>query len=51
MKLLGRTKRKITKDKNGENISYLQITEVVFIYCNAVNNSYLQNSSLAYISS
>ena len=51
MKLLGRTKRKIKKDKNGENISYLQITEVVFIYCNVVNNSYLQNSSFAYISS
>ena len=31
MKLLGSTKSKITKDKNGENIPYLEITEVVLI--------------------
>ena len=30
MKLLGSTKNKITKDKNGENVPYLEITEVVF---------------------
>ena len=34
---------KITKDKNGENISYLESTEVVLIHCNVVNNSYQQN--------
>ena len=44
MKLLGSTKSKITKDKNGENIPYLEITEVVLIHCNVVNNSYQQNS-------
>ena len=30
-KLLGSTKSKITKDKNGENVPHLEITEVVFI--------------------
>ena len=32
MKLLGSTKNKITKDGNGENISYLESTEVVLVY-------------------
>ena len=27
MKLLGSTKSKITKDKNGENVPYLEINE------------------------
>ena len=44
MKLLGNTKSKITKDENGENVPYLDITEVVLIACNVVNNSYQQNS-------
>ena len=39
MKLLGSTKSKITKDKNGENVHYFQITEVVLMHCNVVNNS------------
>ena len=33
MKLLGSTKSKITKNKNGENVSHLEITEVVLIHC------------------
>ena len=40
MKLLGSTKNKIAKYKNGENVPYLEITEVVLIHCNVVNNSY-----------
>ena len=40
MKLLGSTKSKITKDKNGEDVLYLEIAEVVLIHCNVVNNSY-----------
>ena len=43
MKLLGSTKNKITKDENGENIPHLEITEVVLIHCNTVNNDYQQN--------
>ena len=38
MKWLGSTKSKITKDKNGENVPYLEITEVVLIHCNIVNS-------------
>ena len=44
MELLGSTKRKITKDKNGEKVPYLEITEVVLIHFNIVNNSYQENS-------
>ena len=40
MKLLGGTESKITKDKNGKNVPYLEITEVVLIYCNVPNNNY-----------
>ena len=38
----------ITKDENGENVPYLEITEVVLIHCNVVNNSYQQNSRVLY---
>ena len=38
VKLLGSTKSKITKDKNGENLPHLEITEVELIHCNIVNN-------------
>ena len=43
MKLLGSTKSNTTKDENRENVSYLEITEVVLTHCNVVNNSYQQN--------
>ena len=43
-KLFGSTKSKITKDKNGENVPHLEITEVVLVHCNMVNNDYQQNS-------
>ena len=33
MKLLGSTENKITEDKNGENVPYVEITEVVLGYC------------------
>ena len=38
MKLLGSTKNKITKDKNGETVLHLEFTEVVLVHCNMVNN-------------
>ena len=38
MKLLGSSENKITKDKNGENVPHLVITEVVLVHCNTVNN-------------
>ena len=44
LKLLGSTTSKIIKNKNGENVPYLEIKKVVLIRCNVVNNSYKQNS-------
>ena len=41
MKLLFEsTKSKITKDKNGENVPHLEITEVVLVHCNIANKDY-----------
>ena len=48
MKLLGSTKIKITKDKNGKNVPHLEIVELVLIHCNIVNNNYQQNSRISY---
>ena len=48
MKLLGTTKSKIKKDKNGKNVPHLEITELVLIHCNIVNNDYQQNSRVLY---
>ena len=52
MKLLGSTKSKITKDKNGENVPHLEIVELVLIHCNIVDNNYQQKfSNIIYICS
>ena len=48
MKLLGSTKSKITKNKNGENVPHLKITEVVLVRCNVASNNYQQNSIFLY---
>ena len=48
MKLLGSTKSKITEDKSGENVPHLEITEVVLVHCNIVNNDYQQDSRVLY---
>ena len=48
MKLLGSTENKITKDKNGENVRHLEITEVVLVHCNIINNDYQQDSRVLY---
>ena len=48
MKLLGSTENKITKDKNGENVSHLEITVVVLVLCDIVNNDYQQDSRVSY---
>ena len=48
MKLLSRTKSKITKSEDGENVPNLVITEVVLVQCNIVNNKYQQNSRVLY---
>ena len=44
MKLFGSSKSKINKNENGENVPNLEITEVVLIHCNIVNNNNQKNS-------
>ena len=48
MKLLGSTKSKTNKDKIGKNVPHLEITEVVLIHYNIVNNDYQQDSTVLY---
>ena len=48
MKLLGRSENKLVKDKNGKNVPHLEITEVVLVHCNIVNNDYQQDSRVLY---
>ena len=49
MKLLGSTKINITKKENGKNVPHSEITEVVLMHYNVVNNSYQQKSRVSYI--
>ena len=48
MKLLESTKNKIDKNKNGENVPHLEITEVVLVHGNIVNDDYQQDSRVLY---
>ena len=48
MKLLGSTDNKMIKDKNGENVPHLEITEVILFHCNIVNNDYQKDSRVLY---
>ena len=48
MELLGSVKNKINKNKNDENVPHLEITEVVLVHCNIVNNDYQQHSRVLY---
>ena len=45
MEYLGRTKSRMAKDENVENMPYL---EVVLLHRNFVNNKYQQNSTVMY---
>ena len=36
------------KDKIGENVPHLEITEVILVHCNIVNNNYQQDSRVLY---
>ena len=38
----------INKDTNGENVRHLEITEVLLIHCNIVNNHYQKDSRVLY---
>ena len=48
IKLLESTENKVTKDKNGENVPHLEITEVVLVHCNIVNNDCQRDSRVLY---
>ena len=48
MKLLRSTKSRITKDKNGENVPYLEVVELVIVHCNITNNNYQRDSRILY---
>ena len=43
MKLLGNTKNKITENKSGEYVPHLEITEVVLVHLDIVNNDCQQD--------
>ena len=48
MKLLGSTKSKITKDENGENVPFSEITAVALVHCKIFNNDYQEDSRVFY---
>ena len=49
MKLFASTENRIAKDKNSENVSHLEITEVVLVHCNVFfNNDYQQYSRVMF---
>ena len=48
MKLLGSTEKKINENQNGESIPHLEITAVVLVHCNIVNNDYQHHSRIFY---
>ena len=48
MRLLGRTKKVVDKDKNGENVSKLESVEVVLVHCNLFKNDYQHSSKVLF---
>ena len=48
MKLLGSTKSKTTKNKNGENVPHLEINKVELVHCNIVSSNCQQDSRILY---
>lgn len=52
MELIESTKNEVTRDKNGEKIPHIKVTEVLLVHYNTVNNDYQNDSkSLVYICS
>ena len=49
MKLSGRRKKDVDKDKNGEDVPKLESVEVVLVCCNLVNSSFQQASKVLFI--
>ena len=49
MKLLESTDKKINKNKNGEKVPHLGITEVVLVHNNIINSDYQRDLRVMYI--
>ena len=48
MELFGSTEKRTNKNKNSENVSHLEISEVVFVHCDTANNYYQRDSRVLY---
>ena len=48
MELFGSTEKRINKNKNSENVSNLEISEVVLVHCDIANNDYQRDSRVLY---
>ena len=48
MKVLGSTENKTTKVEIGESVPHLEITKVVLVHCNIVNNDYQHDLRVLY---
>ena len=48
IKLLGSTEYKIIIYRNGENLPHLEITVLLLVHCNIVNNDHQQDSRALY---
>ena len=48
MKLLGSTQNEMIKDDNSDNVSYVEMIEVLLVHCNIVNNDYQQDWRVLY---
>ena len=48
MKLFGSTESRINKNKNGENVPFQEIIEIILVHCNIVNKDYQQDSRVLY---
>ena len=48
MKFLGSTNKVVAKDKNSENVTKLEIVEVVLVHCNLVKNDYQHASKVLF---
>ena len=49
MKLFGNTRKLLEKTKICENVSSLEVVEVVLVQCNLADNQYQQKSEVLYI--
>ena len=48
VKSLESNRSETTKDRNGENVPYLEIMDVVLVHSNIVSNDYQQDSRVNY---